>query len=415
MDRRAAAEVKYVWRRCPATGGACQRSTARRPRPVPRDDRGPGLPARRARCTLKSKAFPDAVKAEAVTTAVVVAPTPPPGPPPGPAASSAHRPGPRPRPRADAEPGSDAGVVGIAGELPRARGADRRASASRPALLRPFPVVRIRGDFEPGGVRVTLLSVNAPRSAHIAVRCSGRGCPLRSLSIPRAPARLRPFERFLTAGTVLQVRVTQRGAHRQVRELPHPRRLGAAAHRPLPDARQREAGGVLDAMSAAPTSATRSSGRHRGDRGGPVAELRRRRRHHARARGPRPAQRRRPGGRRPASRSPARPQLRARPALFGLAPAVAGSPRRRRAAPAAPREARAARRRRRPRRRALDARRPRRRSLPVPDDAAPPARQARAAAPAAKPRPQPTLSAQPQALSEPDFDETAPGGFDSSG
>ena len=142
---------------------------------------------------------------------MVVAPTPPPGdPPPPPPADPDPDPGqtpnPDPTPNPDTTPVSSASRASFPEPV-----APIVSAASRPALLRPFPVVRIRGDFEPGGVRITLLSVNAPRSARIAVRCTGRGCPLRSLSIPRAPARLRPFERFLTAGTVLQVRVTQRG------------------------------------------------------------------------------------------------------------------------------------------------------------------------------------------------------------
>jgi hypothetical protein len=72
-------------------------------------------------------------------------------------------------------------------------------------------VIRIKGYFRPGGVRVTLLSVSGPRSAHVTVRCVGRGCPVQKLSRVRAPARLRAFERFLPAGIVLQVRVTSRG------------------------------------------------------------------------------------------------------------------------------------------------------------------------------------------------------------
>jgi hypothetical protein len=71
--------------------------------------------------------------------------------------------------------------------------------------------VRIRGYFKRGGVRVTLLSVNAPSSAHVAARCVGSGCPVRSVRVASAPARLRAFERFLPAGTVLQVRVTSAG------------------------------------------------------------------------------------------------------------------------------------------------------------------------------------------------------------
>ena len=82
---------------------------------------------------------------------------------------------------------------------------------ARATLLRPFPIVRIRGYFKRGGVRVTLLSVNAPRSAHIAARCVGAGCPVRTVTVASAPARLRAFERFLPAGTVLQVRVTSAG------------------------------------------------------------------------------------------------------------------------------------------------------------------------------------------------------------
>ena len=35
---------------------------------------------------------------------------------------------------------------------------------------------------------------------------------MRALSLASAPARLRPFERFLPAGTVLQVRVTRQGS-----------------------------------------------------------------------------------------------------------------------------------------------------------------------------------------------------------
>jgi hypothetical protein len=39
----------------------------------------------------------------------------------------------------------------------------------------------------------------------------GSGCPVRSVRVASAPARLRAFERFLPAGTVLQVRVTSAG------------------------------------------------------------------------------------------------------------------------------------------------------------------------------------------------------------
>jgi hypothetical protein len=201
-----APQSKYDWKRCPATGGACQQIDAATTAQyvVTAADLGFRLGVR---VTLKSKPFPDPVRADSLTTAIVVAaptptPTPSPGaPPPPPPADPDPDPTPNPDPTPTPVP-----------PAPRASFPEPVAPivsvAARPTLLRPFPVVRIRGYFRPGGVRVTLLSVNAPRSAHIAARCVGAGCPLRSLSIPRAPARLRPFERFLPAGTVVQVRVT---------------------------------------------------------------------------------------------------------------------------------------------------------------------------------------------------------------
>jgi hypothetical protein len=83
----------------------------------------------------------------------------------------------------------------------------------RAAYLRPFPVVRIRGYSMRGGVRITLLSVRGPRSARVRVTCAGGGCPRGPGPAPVAPpARLRHFERFLPAGTVLRVRVTAASA-----------------------------------------------------------------------------------------------------------------------------------------------------------------------------------------------------------
>jgi hypothetical protein len=84
-------------------------------------------------------------------------------------------------------------------------------AAPRPNLLRPFPVVRIRGYFAAKGSRITLLSVRGPHGARISVRCVGSGCPVATLSVVSASARLHPFERFLPAGTRLQVRVARPG------------------------------------------------------------------------------------------------------------------------------------------------------------------------------------------------------------
>jgi hypothetical protein len=191
--------VRYTWRRCRATGGNCEAidKAAAAQYVVTAADVGYRLGVRIA---LKNK-LGTVDPTPSVTTDVVVpaaSPTPsPPGPPPPP-----------PDPVPDSTPtpvGSEAGTSFAEPVAPIV------SLSARATLLRPFPVVRIRGYFQPGGVRVTLLSVNGPHSAHITARCVGQGCPMRSLSLSSAPARLRPFERFLPAGTVLQVRVTSDG------------------------------------------------------------------------------------------------------------------------------------------------------------------------------------------------------------
>jgi hypothetical protein len=92
-------------------------------------------------------------------------------------------------------------------------------------LLSPFPVVRISGVVRRAGIRVRLLTVDAPRGAKIRIRCRRRGCPARRLarqasSGSRATghahvSRLIKFKRFkgrlLRAGTVVQVFVTKPG------------------------------------------------------------------------------------------------------------------------------------------------------------------------------------------------------------
>lgn len=80
-------------------------------------------------------------------------------------------------------------------------------------MLRPFPVVRIRGWLTRVGARVTLLTVRAPRGVQIAARCRGRSCPVRRVartaSVTRT--RLRPLQRGLRAGTRLDITVRKTG------------------------------------------------------------------------------------------------------------------------------------------------------------------------------------------------------------
>lgn len=122
-------------------------------------------------------------------------------------------------PAADAEPASACGAVAT----PVGQPAPAPAAAPAPptvgppvrgglAYMRPFPIVRIRGFYAAGGVRVTLLSVRGPRSARVRATCAGDGCPPAPQPAVAPPARLRAFERFLPAGTVLRVRITAASA-----------------------------------------------------------------------------------------------------------------------------------------------------------------------------------------------------------
>jgi PKD domain len=79
-------------------------------------------------------------------------------------------------------------------------------------LLSPFPVVRLAGRIGKTGTRVSSLVVQAPRGARVSLRCSGRSCPYRRASaLAAGNVRFRRLQRFLRAGTVLQVSVTKPG------------------------------------------------------------------------------------------------------------------------------------------------------------------------------------------------------------
>ena len=159
----------------------------------------------------------DDEKRSAATAVVAPAPTPTPTVSPVPAAT------PRPTPSATptATPTSTATptvlpqtTVVTASASPVPTPAATAAPAKTPApprLLRPFPVVRIKGVLTAEGARVTLLSVRAPRRSRVTVVCRGKDCPARRYTSPKPSGRLRPFERALRAGTRIEVRVTRAG------------------------------------------------------------------------------------------------------------------------------------------------------------------------------------------------------------
>jgi chitodextrinase len=73
--------------------------------------------------------------------------------------------------------------------------------------MRPFPVVRIAGVVLPHGALVRILSVRAPRGAHILVKCRGRSCPVSAVarSSVTSLVRIHRFERRLSVGVRLEL------------------------------------------------------------------------------------------------------------------------------------------------------------------------------------------------------------------
>ena len=94
-------------------------------------------------------------------------------------------------------------TAGSEGRLPEA------GSAPFLKLMSPFPIVRLAGEVVRDGARIRTLSVRAPSGARVMVRCRGGGCPAKRLQKPvaRGPVRFRSLERFLPAGSVLEVLV----------------------------------------------------------------------------------------------------------------------------------------------------------------------------------------------------------------
>lgn len=83
--------------------------------------------------------------------------------------------------------------------------------AIAPKLMRPEPLIRIRGWLTERGARITLLTVRAPRGAKIAVSCSGIGCPRVAPAKATKLTRLRAYEGMFRAGARLVIRITRPG------------------------------------------------------------------------------------------------------------------------------------------------------------------------------------------------------------
>jgi hypothetical protein len=192
-------EVAFEWSRCDPSGltctvidGACASSYVVAPADV-----GSRI---LARIQLSNSAGTVVARAPFTDLVAAAAPDATPATPPEPGTCIPRSPAP-PAPPAPAPP------------APAAAPAPLVPAVASPTYLRPFPVVRIRGFAVGRGVRVLLLSVAGPPTARVRAICHGRGCPRASSLRPvAAPVRLRKLERFLRAGTVVEIRVTAPGS-----------------------------------------------------------------------------------------------------------------------------------------------------------------------------------------------------------
>jgi hypothetical protein len=195
-------QAKYQWYRCPTTTSynGCRQvaDDQAQYQPVPADQ-GQYIFVILLASSQSTRESDWMASPPAGPVTAAPAPTPTPTAAPAPTAT------PTPTP----DPGFDIAAP-VATPVPNA-GAVLHVTQRKAKLLRPFPVVRLRGRLSLTGARVTALTVKAPHRVKIVVTCGGPGCPRSRLTVSAARTHLRPFERDLRAGLWLRLRITERG------------------------------------------------------------------------------------------------------------------------------------------------------------------------------------------------------------
>jgi hypothetical protein len=127
--------------------------------------------------------------------------TPVPTPEPTPVATPAPAPAPAPAAAPAATPVPTSGQV--------------LHNSSTRKVMKPTPQVRMTGVLTTWGADVNTLSIRAPRTATITIRCSGSSCPRKRWASTRTRKRTNmrasAFERVFAAGTTLTVSITRKG------------------------------------------------------------------------------------------------------------------------------------------------------------------------------------------------------------
>ena len=185
-----APDPTWAWQRCDKAAGTCSKiAGAKSDRyVVTAADVGTQL---RVRLVVTNTAGSDDKRSD-VTGVVQALPQPPgPAPTPTPTPTPGSAPAPIPHPATTAV-----------------------SAASPPALLDPFPVLRLRGSLTQTGARIDLFTIRVPAHVLVAVRCRGSSCRAQRFerrTSTRQTIRLRRFEGRVRAGTQLSVKVTRAG------------------------------------------------------------------------------------------------------------------------------------------------------------------------------------------------------------
>jgi hypothetical protein len=148
--------------------------------------------------------------------------TPSPTPTPRPTATPRPTvtPTPTPTPAAPAAtptpaPTFDVAAVPVATPVPTSGQVLQQTATSKKAkMIRPRPVVRVRGRLTANGANVTALTVKAPRGVKITASCSGRGCPAHRITRNASKlTHLSTFERVLRSGTRITIKISKPGGY----------------------------------------------------------------------------------------------------------------------------------------------------------------------------------------------------------
>jgi hypothetical protein len=142
-------------------------------------------------------------------------PTPTPRPTATPRPTVTPAPTATPTPTATPAPTFDIAAAPVATPVPTTGEVLHQTATSKKAkMIRPRPVVRVRGRLTANGANVTALTVRAPKGVKITVSCAGGGCPARTYSPTVSKlTHLTKFERVLPARTRLTIKISKPGGY----------------------------------------------------------------------------------------------------------------------------------------------------------------------------------------------------------